>query len=168
MPCSHLTLLLLSYHGDGDPHSEAEGEVLSVRNAAFTNRQAVTGGETGLCHYCLRWGGEISYSHRMSHSTMLLHSKFKSPCLISADGRGLCSQRSRRPGERVSTLLCFSCHKKVDMCVCVSVSHCQPSSFRFSTELSSGLLEVISPPAAYYPDLTNLKETFGDSKERVR
>uniref|UniRef100_A0A665WW88 Alpha-1,3-mannosyl-glycoprotein 4-beta-N-acetylglucosaminyltransferase A n=1 Tax=Echeneis naucrates TaxID=173247 RepID=A0A665WW88_ECHNA len=32
----------------------------------------------------------------------------------------------------------------------------------------SGLLEVISPPAAYYPDLTNLKETFGDSKERVK
>uniref|UniRef100_A0A8C9Y7F8 Alpha-1,3-mannosyl-glycoprotein 4-beta-N-acetylglucosaminyltransferase A n=1 Tax=Sander lucioperca TaxID=283035 RepID=A0A8C9Y7F8_SANLU len=38
----------------------------------------------------------------------------------------------------------------------------------FSTELSSGLLEVISPPAAYYPELTNLKETFGDSKERVK
>uniref|UniRef100_A0A3Q3CGD7 Alpha-1,3-mannosyl-glycoprotein 4-beta-N-acetylglucosaminyltransferase A n=1 Tax=Haplochromis burtoni TaxID=8153 RepID=A0A3Q3CGD7_HAPBU len=38
----------------------------------------------------------------------------------------------------------------------------------FSTELSSGLLEVISPPASYYPDLNNLKETFGDSKERVR
>uniref|UniRef100_A0A3Q1H458 Alpha-1,3-mannosyl-glycoprotein 4-beta-N-acetylglucosaminyltransferase A n=1 Tax=Acanthochromis polyacanthus TaxID=80966 RepID=A0A3Q1H458_9TELE len=38
----------------------------------------------------------------------------------------------------------------------------------FSTELSSGLLEVISPPATYYPDLTNLKETFGDSRERVK
>uniref|UniRef100_A0A7N6BAI7 Alpha-1,3-mannosyl-glycoprotein 4-beta-N-acetylglucosaminyltransferase A n=1 Tax=Anabas testudineus TaxID=64144 RepID=A0A7N6BAI7_ANATE len=38
----------------------------------------------------------------------------------------------------------------------------------FSTELSSGLLEVISPPAAYYPDLTNLKETFGDSRDRVK
>ncbi|XP_071395388.1 alpha-1,3-mannosyl-glycoprotein 4-beta-N-acetylglucosaminyltransferase A isoform X2 [Centroberyx affinis] len=38
----------------------------------------------------------------------------------------------------------------------------------FSTEFSSGLLEVISPPAAYYPDLSNLKETFGDSRERVR
>uniref|UniRef100_A0A8C3AII8 Alpha-1,3-mannosyl-glycoprotein 4-beta-N-acetylglucosaminyltransferase A n=1 Tax=Cyclopterus lumpus TaxID=8103 RepID=A0A8C3AII8_CYCLU len=38
----------------------------------------------------------------------------------------------------------------------------------FSTELSSGLLEVISPPAAYYPELANLKETFGDSKERVK
>ncbi|XP_044073953.1 alpha-1,3-mannosyl-glycoprotein 4-beta-N-acetylglucosaminyltransferase A isoform X1 [Siniperca chuatsi] len=38
----------------------------------------------------------------------------------------------------------------------------------FSIELSSGLLEVISPPATYYPELTNLKETFGDSRERVR
>lgn len=38
----------------------------------------------------------------------------------------------------------------------------------FSTELNSGLLEVISPPAAYYPELTNLKETFGDSRERVK
>lgn len=38
----------------------------------------------------------------------------------------------------------------------------------FSKEINSGLLEVISPPESYYPDLTNLKETFGDSKERVR
>uniref|UniRef100_W5M098 Alpha-1,3-mannosyl-glycoprotein 4-beta-N-acetylglucosaminyltransferase A n=1 Tax=Lepisosteus oculatus TaxID=7918 RepID=W5M098_LEPOC len=38
----------------------------------------------------------------------------------------------------------------------------------FSTELNSGLLEVISPPASFYPDLSSLKETFGDSKERVR
>lgn len=43
-----------------------------------------------------------------------------------------------------------------------------PLCSRFSTELSSGLLEVISPPVTYYPDLNNLKETFGDSKERVR
>uniref|UniRef100_A0A671KM27 Alpha-1,3-mannosyl-glycoprotein 4-beta-N-acetylglucosaminyltransferase A n=1 Tax=Sinocyclocheilus anshuiensis TaxID=1608454 RepID=A0A671KM27_9TELE len=38
----------------------------------------------------------------------------------------------------------------------------------FYTELNSGLLEVISPPASYYPDFSNLKETFGDSKERVK
>ncbi|XP_064413619.1 alpha-1,3-mannosyl-glycoprotein 4-beta-N-acetylglucosaminyltransferase A [Latimeria chalumnae] len=38
----------------------------------------------------------------------------------------------------------------------------------FSIEINSGLLEVISPPASYYPDLTNLKETFGDTKERVK
>ncbi|CAG05796.1 unnamed protein product [Tetraodon nigroviridis] len=35
-------------------------------------------------------------------------------------------------------------------------------------ELNSGLLEVISPPAVYYPDLGALKETFGDSRERVK
>lgn len=39
---------------------------------------------------------------------------------------------------------------------------------RFSKEIGSGLVEIISPPESYYPDLTNLKETFGDSKERVR
>ncbi|XP_008586837.1 PREDICTED: alpha-1,3-mannosyl-glycoprotein 4-beta-N-acetylglucosaminyltransferase A, partial [Galeopterus variegatus] len=38
----------------------------------------------------------------------------------------------------------------------------------FSKEISSGLVEIISPPESYYPDLTKLKETFGDSKERVR
>ncbi|XP_038673833.1 alpha-1,3-mannosyl-glycoprotein 4-beta-N-acetylglucosaminyltransferase A [Scyliorhinus canicula] len=38
----------------------------------------------------------------------------------------------------------------------------------FFAEINAGLIEVISPPIAYYPDLTNLKETFGDSKERVR
>ncbi|MEE6461481.1 hypothetical protein FKM82_001299 [Ascaphus truei] len=38
----------------------------------------------------------------------------------------------------------------------------------FPKEIQSGVLEVISPPASYYPDLTQIKETFGDSKERVR
>nr|XP_006011128.1 PREDICTED: alpha-1,3-mannosyl-glycoprotein 4-beta-N-acetylglucosaminyltransferase B-like [Latimeria chalumnae] len=38
----------------------------------------------------------------------------------------------------------------------------------FPEEVQSGILEVISPPASYYPDLSNLKETFGDSKERVK
>ncbi|XP_043928129.1 alpha-1,3-mannosyl-glycoprotein 4-beta-N-acetylglucosaminyltransferase A [Protopterus annectens] len=38
----------------------------------------------------------------------------------------------------------------------------------FSVEINSGLLEVISPPASYYPDWSDLKETFGDSKERVK
>ncbi|XP_039599846.1 alpha-1,3-mannosyl-glycoprotein 4-beta-N-acetylglucosaminyltransferase A isoform X1 [Polypterus senegalus] len=38
----------------------------------------------------------------------------------------------------------------------------------FSTEINSGLLEVISPPTSYYPDFAALKETFGDSKERVK
>ncbi|XP_012937896.1 alpha-1,3-mannosyl-glycoprotein 4-beta-N-acetylglucosaminyltransferase A [Aplysia californica] len=38
----------------------------------------------------------------------------------------------------------------------------------FMEHLESGLLEVISPPAGFYPDLNNLKETFGDPKERVK
>ncbi|XP_027554649.1 alpha-1,3-mannosyl-glycoprotein 4-beta-N-acetylglucosaminyltransferase-like protein MGAT4D [Neopelma chrysocephalum] len=38
----------------------------------------------------------------------------------------------------------------------------------FPREIQSGVLEVISPPASYYPDLSNLKKTFGDSEDRVR
>ncbi|KFP72255.1 Alpha-1,3-mannosyl-glycoprotein 4-beta-N-acetylglucosaminyltransferase B, partial [Acanthisitta chloris] len=38
----------------------------------------------------------------------------------------------------------------------------------FPREIQSGVLEVISPPASYYPDLSNLKQTFGDSEIRVR
>ncbi|NXL41667.1 MGT4B acetylglucosaminyltransferase, partial [Podilymbus podiceps] len=40
--------------------------------------------------------------------------------------------------------------------------------FVFPNEIQSGVLEIISPPASYYPDLSNLKKTFGDSEERVR
>ena len=42
------------------------------------------------------------------------------------------------------------------------------SLYRFQAYLESGLLEVISPPADFYPDMDNLKLTFGDTKERVR
>uniref|UniRef100_UPI00358E2ECA alpha-1,3-mannosyl-glycoprotein 4-beta-N-acetylglucosaminyltransferase B-like isoform X2 n=1 Tax=Myxine glutinosa TaxID=7769 RepID=UPI00358E2ECA len=38
----------------------------------------------------------------------------------------------------------------------------------FAREFDSGLLEIISPPSTYYPSLNNLKETFGDTPERVR
>ncbi|OCT99769.1 alpha-1,3-mannosyl-glycoprotein 4-beta-N-acetylglucosaminyltransferase B [Xenopus laevis] len=38
----------------------------------------------------------------------------------------------------------------------------------FPQEIESGVLEIVSPPVNYYPDLSNIKETFGDSKERVR
>ncbi|KAG8453924.1 hypothetical protein GDO86_000521 [Hymenochirus boettgeri] len=38
----------------------------------------------------------------------------------------------------------------------------------FPEEIESGVLEVISPPPVYYPDFSKIKETFGDSKERVR
>ncbi|NXW61499.1 MGT4A acetylglucosaminyltransferase, partial [Eurystomus gularis] len=39
---------------------------------------------------------------------------------------------------------------------------------RFPREIQSGILEVVSPPASYYPDLSSLKKTFGDSEDRVR
>uniref|UniRef100_A0A8C3TC74 Alpha-1,3-mannosyl-glycoprotein 4-beta-N-acetylglucosaminyltransferase A n=1 Tax=Chelydra serpentina TaxID=8475 RepID=A0A8C3TC74_CHESE len=61
-----------------------------------------------------------------------------------------------RPVSLTSVVCKFHCTYLLDI------------SDRFSTEISSGLVEIISPPATYYPDLTNLKETFGDSKERVR
>ncbi|KAM9375587.1 alpha-1,3-mannosyl-glycoprotein 4-beta-N-acetylglucosaminyltransferase B isoform 2-T2 [Pholidichthys leucotaenia] len=38
----------------------------------------------------------------------------------------------------------------------------------FPNEVQSGLLEVVSPSQYYYPDFTILKETFGDSKDRVK
>lgn len=41
-------------------------------------------------------------------------------------------------------------------------------SENFSREVRSGLLEVISPSKYYYPNFTSLKETLGDSKDRVR
>ncbi|XP_062609322.1 alpha-1,3-mannosyl-glycoprotein 4-beta-N-acetylglucosaminyltransferase B-like [Saccostrea cucullata] len=39
---------------------------------------------------------------------------------------------------------------------------------QFPEELQSGLLEVIAPPAEFYPDFNNIKQTYGDTKERVR
>ncbi|XP_041360411.1 alpha-1,3-mannosyl-glycoprotein 4-beta-N-acetylglucosaminyltransferase B-like [Gigantopelta aegis] len=38
----------------------------------------------------------------------------------------------------------------------------------FRDHIQSGLLEVIAPPAGFYPDLEHLKESFGDTKTRVR
>ncbi|XP_044731713.1 alpha-1,3-mannosyl-glycoprotein 4-beta-N-acetylglucosaminyltransferase A [Chrysoperla carnea] len=39
---------------------------------------------------------------------------------------------------------------------------------RFPQHLDSGLIEIISPRASYYPDMTKLRLTLGDSYERVR
>ncbi|KAM6952690.1 alpha-1,3-mannosyl-glycoprotein 4-beta-N-acetylglucosaminyltransferase B-like isoform 1-T1 [Lycodopsis pacificus] len=38
----------------------------------------------------------------------------------------------------------------------------------FPKEVRSGLLEVVSPSQYYYPNFTSLRETFGDSKDRVK
>ena len=39
---------------------------------------------------------------------------------------------------------------------------------RFPDALNEGYLEVIAPPRNYYPNLDNLRSTFGDPKERVK
>lgn len=39
---------------------------------------------------------------------------------------------------------------------------------RFPSQVESGLIEVIAPSPAYYPDLDSLRITLGDSPERVR
>jgi alpha-1,3-mannosylglycoprotein beta-1,4-N-acetylglucosaminyltransferase A/B len=40
--------------------------------------------------------------------------------------------------------------------------------FRFPSEVNSGVLEIISPPRSFYPDLENIRLSFGDDKDRVR
>ncbi|XP_047208652.1 alpha-1,3-mannosyl-glycoprotein 4-beta-N-acetylglucosaminyltransferase B-like isoform X2 [Girardinichthys multiradiatus] len=44
----------------------------------------------------------------------------------------------------------------------------QNLSKNFSKEVQSGLLEVVSPSQYYYPNFSIIKETFGDSKDRVK
>lgn len=34
--------------------------------------------------------------------------------------------------------------------------------------MESGLIDIVAPAAAYYPDLNQLRTTLGDSKERVK
>ena len=41
-------------------------------------------------------------------------------------------------------------------------------NYSFHAELDSGLIEVISPRGSYYPDLNAVRETFGDTQERVK
>lgn len=41
-------------------------------------------------------------------------------------------------------------------------NHC-----RFPQESEAGLIEVISPSASYYPDLSKLRNTLGDDHQRV-
>lgn len=43
-------------------------------------------------------------------------------------------------------------------CVCCSLAE----------YVATGLIEVISPPASFYPDMASLKQTLGDPVERVR
>jgi len=38
----------------------------------------------------------------------------------------------------------------------------------FKSQLSSGLLEIIAPPPEFYPDMSNLRQTFGDPADRIQ
>uniref|UniRef100_A0A0A9Y6V1 Alpha-1,3-mannosyl-glycoprotein 4-beta-N-acetylglucosaminyltransferase B n=1 Tax=Lygus hesperus TaxID=30085 RepID=A0A0A9Y6V1_LYGHE len=38
----------------------------------------------------------------------------------------------------------------------------------FEKELNCGLVELVSPPASYYPEMSRLRLTLGDTEERVR
>ena len=38
----------------------------------------------------------------------------------------------------------------------------------FEPQLESGILDVISPPAEFYPNWTSLRQTLGDPLERVQ
>ena len=38
---------------------------------------------------------------------------------------------------------------------------------KFSEQLDSGMLEVIAPPASFYPDMSNLPRTYSDPPDRV-
>ncbi|KAJ7376863.1 hypothetical protein OS493_032011 [Desmophyllum pertusum] len=39
---------------------------------------------------------------------------------------------------------------------------------RFPSDINSGLIEIVSPSASFYPDLDAVPLTFGDSRERVK
>ena len=39
---------------------------------------------------------------------------------------------------------------------------------RFPEAVDSGIIEVIAPSPSFYPDMDSLKETFGDTLQRVK
>uniref|UniRef100_A0A8C9NF96 MGAT4 family member D n=1 Tax=Serinus canaria TaxID=9135 RepID=A0A8C9NF96_SERCA len=67
-----------------------------------------------------------------------------------------------------SLLYQLSEEQKKDCVIIIFVAEVSVHAKSFPREVQSGVLEVISPPASYYPDLSNLKKTLGDSEDRVR
>uniref|UniRef100_A0AAY5KWM2 Alpha-1,3-mannosyl-glycoprotein 4-beta-N-acetylglucosaminyltransferase B n=1 Tax=Esox lucius TaxID=8010 RepID=A0AAY5KWM2_ESOLU len=73
-----------------------------------------------------------------------------------------------------SLLFDLSPSERNDTVIIVFVAEChfffQCSAFgcSFPKDVHSGLLEVVSPSHDFYPNFSRLRETFGDSKERVR
>uniref|UniRef100_A0A8C6UA81 Alpha-1,3-mannosyl-glycoprotein 4-beta-N-acetylglucosaminyltransferase A n=1 Tax=Neogobius melanostomus TaxID=47308 RepID=A0A8C6UA81_9GOBI len=60
----------------------------------------------------------------------------------------------------------LSAEEKLDCVIIVYVGEVSPCSY--SPSVGTTIKVFSTELTAYYPDLTNLKETFGDSKERVR
>lgn len=48
------------------------------------------------------------------------------------------------------------------------LSHILFSFYRFQNDLDSGLIDIISPPASFYPDFEKLSPTLSDPIDRVR
>lgn len=76
-----------------------------------------------------------------------------------------------------SLLFDLSTAQKKDIVIVVFVAETDPAFVNSVVQsvqdnlpdaVSSGVIEVISPSPHFYPDFNNLKETFGDPKERVK
>ncbi|KAK6627539.1 hypothetical protein RUM44_010017 [Polyplax serrata] len=69
------------------------------------------------------------------------------------------------PKERNDTLIVVLI-AETDMDYVIHISN--QIEIQFAEHLHSGLIDVIAPHSSYYPDLNNLKQTLGDSPERVK
>uniref|UniRef100_A0A8C3MF59 Alpha-1,3-mannosyl-glycoprotein 4-beta-N-acetylglucosaminyltransferase B n=1 Tax=Geospiza parvula TaxID=87175 RepID=A0A8C3MF59_GEOPR len=67
-----------------------------------------------------------------------------------------------------SLLYQLSEEQKKDCVLIIFVAEVSVHGKVFPREVQSGVLEVVSPPASYYPDLSSLEKTLGDSEDRVR
>ncbi|ELU12756.1 hypothetical protein CAPTEDRAFT_170426 [Capitella teleta] len=68
--------------------------------------------------------------------------------------------------ERADCLIVVFCGEPWDIPYCQSIATL--ISTKMSEHVNSGLIEIISPPAEFYPNLDNLPATFGDTVERVK
>ncbi|KAG7241931.1 hypothetical protein INR49_024678 [Caranx melampygus] len=69
------------------------------------------------------------------------------------------------PSQQQDLLIIIFVAEQTDLVHVSSVAETIRS--KFPKEVQIGLLKVISPSAYYYPDFSSLRETLGDSKDRV-
>ncbi|XP_076148199.1 alpha-1,3-mannosyl-glycoprotein 4-beta-N-acetylglucosaminyltransferase B [Alosa pseudoharengus] len=94
---------------------------------------------------------------------------------------GIPTVRRRKQSYLVNTvaslLYDLSPQQKGDMVIIVFVAESDQQFVRgvadeiqknFPEDVHAGLVEVVSPPASFYPDFSVLKSTFGDSVDRVK